>query len=84
MVLEYHSAKRLDMFFDVFGYQIDEVKVPNLTGRPSWNYVKTVGANMTGTIPADRLRTINQSLDSGITFWHTTDVGNYALNNQLT
>lgn len=81
--LELHSAQRLDMFFDVFGYQVDVVKVPNITGRPSWNYVKTVGANMHGPIPADRLATLNKCLDAGCTFWHTTDVGNYGLNNSI-
>ncbi len=81
--LQRQSAERLDAFFDVFGYQVDMVKVPNLTGRPSWNYVKTVGANMTGTIPADRLSTMNRCLNDGITFWHTTDVGNYGLSNTL-
>ncbi len=75
------SAKRLDAFFDVFGYEIDLVKVPNLTGRPSWNYVRTEGASMGGTIPADRLALINASLDRGLTFWHTTDIGNYGLSN---
>ena len=82
--LQRQSAERLDMFFDVLGYQVDMVKVPNLTGRPSWNYVKTVGANVQGNIPADKLAVLNATLDNGMTFWHTTDVGNYALNNQLT
>lgn len=83
MVLQEQSARRLDAFFDVFGYQVDLVKVPNVTGRPSWNYVKTVGANMTGTIPADRLSVMNKCLDSGMTFWHSPDVGNYALGNAV-
>lgn len=83
MVLQRQSAERLDAFFDVFGYQVDTVKVPNVTGRPSWNYVKTVGANMGGAIPADRLSTINRCLDNGITFWHSASVGNYALSNAI-
>ena len=81
--LELHSAQRLDMFFDVFGYQVDMVKVPNITGRPNWNYVKTIGANAHGNVPADKLALINKCLDNGITFWHTEDVGNYGLNNQI-
>jgi len=81
--LEWQSARRLDWFFDLFGYQIDLVTMPNLTGRPSWNYVKTVGASMGGAIPRDRMATINGCLDRGITFWHTVDVGNYGLDNTL-
>ena len=76
-------ARSLDAFFDQFGYEVDRLKVPNRTGRPSWNFVKTVGANLGGNVPADRLALINASLDSGVTFWHTTDVGNYSLSNGL-
>lgn len=83
MVLQRESAQRLDRFFDVFGYQVDTVKTPNVTGRPAWNYVKTVGAMMSGTIPADRLNIMNECLNNGITFWHNADVGNYGLNNTL-
>lgn len=83
MGLQLESAKRLDSFFDVFGYKIDMVATPNLEGRPAYNYVKTVGAAMQGAIPADKLKVINDCFDRGITFWHTNDVGNYNLNNQL-
>lgn len=76
-------ARSLDAFFDQFGYEVDRLKVPNRTGRPSWNFVKTVAANLGGNIPADRLAVINATLDSGVTFWHTTDVGNYSLSNGL-
>ena len=79
--LTLESAQRLDHFFDVFGYEVDTVKVPNLTGRPKWNFVQTEGAAFGGTIPADRLAVMNACLDRGITFWHTADVGNYALSN---
>lgn len=81
--LHRQSAERLDQFFDVFGYQVDMLMTPILSGRKTWNYVKTVGANMGGNIPADRLGFLNRSLDGGVTFWHTTDVGNYGLDNTL-
>lgn len=76
-------ASSIDDFFDQFGYEVDVLKVPNVTGRRSWNYVKTVGANVGGDIPADRLAVINECLDAGITFWHTGDVGNYGLSNEI-
>lgn len=75
------SARRLDNFFDVFGYEIDLVKTPLLTSRPSWNYVRTEGAAMGGAIPADRLALMNATLDRGVTFWHVSDIGNYGLQN---
>ena len=31
-------AEIIDNFFDMYGYQVDLVKVPNREGRTSWNY----------------------------------------------
>ena len=76
-------AKIIDDFFSVFGYSINEVKQPNVTGRASWNYVKTSAANVSGTVPATYLALFNRLLDSGVTFWHTDDVGNYSLPNNI-
>lgn len=72
----------IDDFFDMYGYEVDEVKVPNRTGRPSWNYVKMRNSCHHGNVPASDMARINAIYDSGITFWHTSDVGNYSLNNQ--
>lgn len=76
-------AKRIDDFFDVFGYSAQETKVPNLTGRRSWNYVKCRDAAFEGTAPAKDTARINAQLDAGVTFWHTDDIGNYALDNSI-
>ena len=35
-------ADKLQGFWKMFGYKVNEVKVPNLYTRQSWNYVKTV------------------------------------------
>ncbi len=75
-------AKMLDDFFDMFGYQVDRVKVPNRTGRPYWNYVKMQNSCHRGNVPSDQMSKINQIYDAGITFWHTSDVGNYSLDNR--
>lgn len=76
-------ARIIDGFFDMYGYKTNEVKVPNRTGRPAWNYVKTNGCNITGNICFTDISKIRKIVDNGITFWHTTDVGNYNLNNQV-
>lgn len=39
-------AKRIDRYFDMYGYLTNTLKVPNTHNRPSWNYVKTIGANI--------------------------------------
>ena len=37
---------------------------------------------MHGNVPADDMALINEIYNSGITFWHTSDIGNYSLNNK--
>lgn len=81
MVLQAEFAAIVDDFFDMYGYQVDRVKVPNRTGRPYWNYVKCQNSCHVGNVPSDMMDKINRIYDTGITFWHTSDVGNYSLNN---
>lgn len=72
MCIDRHFAKRIDDFFSIFGYKVNSLKIPNVTGRSNWNYVKTVGANIEGLIPEYYLNEIKGLFDAGITFWHTT------------
>lgn len=74
-------AAIVDDFLDMYGYQVDRVKVPNRTGRPYWNYIKCQNSCHVGNVPSDMMNQINKIYDAGITFWHTSDVGNYSLNN---
>lgn len=76
-------ARQIDDYYSAFGYLVSINKVPNVTGRRSWNYVKTTGCNVTGKVPPDALSAINGCFDRGVTFWHTNDVGNYALDNSI-
>lgn len=76
-------AAIVDDFFDMYGYQVDRVKVPNRTGRRSWNYVKCQNSANRGNVPSDMMSQINAIYDAGITFWHTADVGNYSLDNSI-
>lgn len=76
-------AKVLDGIFDIYGYQVDALKVPNTSGRPSWNYVKTRTCNATGSIPFNDLSRIKAIYNKGITFWHGDYVGDYSRNNSV-
>lgn len=77
-------AKIIDDFFDKFGYSCHRVKVPNISARPHWNYTKTIGCTITGSVPADDMYKICSIYDSGITYWKNPDnVGNYSLNNSI-
>lgn len=73
------EAKRIDDFFSTFGYAVNRVKQPNITGRRYWNFIQTQGATINGNIPASSKDAIGRIFDGGITFWHNGDqVGNYA------
>lgn len=75
-------AQAIDDYFTVFGYATKRVKVPNTHSRPHWNYVKTVGCLINGSIPADDERKICAIHDRGITYWKNgSEVGNYTLDN---
>ena len=78
-------ARVIDDYFTKFGYATHRVKIPNTHSRPHWNYVKTISATITGSIPADDAKRICQLLDNGITFWKNgSEIGQYNLNNSPT
>lgn len=73
------EVKRLDDFLSCYGYAVNKVKSPNLTGRAYWNFVQTENAVIAGDMPASSRDAIGRIFDGGITFWHNGDqVGNYA------
>lgn len=75
-------AQMIDDFFTMYGYACKRVKRPTYNYRPHWNYVKTIGCNLIGSIPCDELNRIAQIFDNGITFWkNPSEVGNYLLDN---
>ena len=63
-------AEQADNFFSMFGYKVNAVKIPNVTGRTNWNYVKTVGCYIDADIPQEDLQEIKSMFDKGVTFWH--------------
>lgn len=62
--------KQIDSYFTMYGYKVNEVKIPNVTGRTYWNYVKTIDCNIEGDIPQNDLQKIKDIFNSGVTFWH--------------
>lgn len=64
-------AKICDDYMTMFGYKVNSVKQPNITGRRNWNYVKTIRGKIHGYIPKEDLNTISGMLDNGVTFWHS-------------
>ena len=77
-------AKIIDNYLSMFGYKVLREKVPETVSRQNWNYVKTVGATISGNIPADDSRKICSLLDRGITLWHNpSTMLNYSLDNPI-
>lgn len=79
------QARIIDEYFNMYGYATNRCKIPNISSRPYWNFVKTLGCVIKGSIPADDLERICSIYDKGITFWKNgSDVGNYSLDNSPT
>ena len=66
-------AQIVDGYFSMFGYKVNSVKVPNITGRANWNYVKTIGSHILGNIPQEDMQEIKNMFDNGVTIWHHTN-----------
>ena len=71
----------MDDFFDMYGYQVNTVKVPEMDSRESWNYVRTENVVIKGSLPVDSMDRIKRMFNDGIRFWHGDIVGNYSLSN---
>lgn len=71
MSVRAEMAKVCDDFMSMYGYKVNSVKAPNITGRRNWNYVKTIRGKIHGLIPKEDLNTISGMLDNGVTFWHS-------------
>ena len=63
-------AAIIDKYFDAYGYKVNTIKLPNITGRTNWNFVKTVGSAIHADIPQDSCDRINHMFDNGLTLWH--------------
>lgn len=74
-------AEIIDNFFEMYGYKINKLKVPETTSRKYWNYVKTIDINMEGNIPETDLTELKNIFNTGVTIWHTDNMYNYSLNN---
>lgn len=91
MSIKAEYARKIDEYFNKFGYQINEIKQPNIIGRQYWNFVQigtyeNIGysKNTSLSVPAKSIEEINRIYRSGVTVWHDhTNLGNYSLNNTI-
>ena len=84
MSIKAQYAKCADDYFSMFGYATNRIKLPNITGRRNWNYVKTVGCYIEADIPQEDLAEIKGMFDNGVTFWHNpVTFADYSQNNDI-
>ena len=80
-------AERIDLYFDMYGYKTNKLKIPNLNNRPNWNYIKTIGSNIIQSsgksVPQEDLQELKAIFDNGVTLWHNTNTFlDYSQNNR--
>ena len=72
-------ARVIDDYFSAFGYAVHRVKKPDISSRPTWNYVQTKGCIVKGACPAEARVAICRAFDRGIRFWKNHDyIGDYS------
>lgn len=90
MSVKAEFARSIDDYFTKYGYSINRIKQPNITGRQYYNYVQIGDSENIGystisnkTTPASSMEVINNIFRRGVTIWHThSNLGNYNVNNQ--
>ena len=86
MRVKTENLRIIDDYFTRFGYKINRVKVPNITGRTYWNFIE-IGSSEDigyGDVPSNFMEIINQACRKGVTIWHNHEnIGNYSLNNTI-
>ena len=84
MSIKDEYAKIIDDYFNMFGYKINRVKVPNIVGRINWNFIKTIDCNFDGDIPQSDLNIIRTMFNNGVTLWHNpNNMYNYSNSNNI-
>ena len=76
----------IDDYFTRFGYKINRVKVPNITGRQNFNFIEIGSEDVVGygTVPAVYMDNINNACRKGVTIWHNhSNLGNFNVSNNI-
>lgn len=70
-------AQKIDKYFDMYGYNISAVQTPNWNNRSHYNYVKTSGIDIYGTVAKNDKEEIANIFNNGVTFWHMSNGATY-------
>ena len=83
--------RQIDDYFTKYGYKINRIIKPNLTGRSIYNYIEIASGESIGfseseygSVPSNFMDIINSACQNGVTIWHNhSNIGNYDLNNNI-
>lgn len=78
-----YTLKTIDDYFTRYGYNTQKLKQPNTHTRTHFNYVRTRDSVVYGSCGENVLTEVENMLNAGVTFWHTTDIGNYNVSNDV-
>ena len=86
MSIKSEYAVVIDEYFSMFGYKVNRLKTPNITGRRYFNYVQVGSSDdvASGSIPQKYMKEINDAFRKGITIWHDhSKIGDYSVSNTI-
>ena len=82
MTIRPEVARIIDGYFDMFGYKVNSVKIPESNHRESYWFTKTIDVTIHAEIPQNHLEKIKGCYNNGITFWKdTANIGDYSVSN---
>ena len=84
MSIKQEYAKIIDKYFNLYGYLVNDLKVPNTNHRENYWFTKTLECNIIGNLPQDDLVKIKDIYNSGITFWRNpANIKDYSVSNNI-
>lgn len=75
--------KKLDDYFHMFGYQVNEIRPIQTHTRRHFNYIKCMSLNVKSGLNREILMRYKSIFENGVTIWHTDDMMNYTLGNEV-
>ena len=70
-------------YFNMYGYKTMRMKMPNLNTRKYFNYIQLEMCNIDTEIEQEYSNKIKSIFINGITLWHTNNICDYSVNNEV-
>lgn len=84
--MEEEYMEKCGTYFAMYGYTLNKFMKYNKRSRKDYNYLQTVGANVSADIPMEHKAELQAIYDKGVTIWHVDRNGdkmiNYEYDNQ--